>query len=136
VIERVAAAFERFIVGALILLLIGTIAFGTVAVAWSLIGDLLHASEFVAEPKLLFDVFGLFVAVLVGVELLKILRHVMISHEVDVTLVVETALIALCNKVITLNPSNYQWTTLAAIAGLIVALAAAIYALGRLKGGG
>lgn len=135
-IERVAAAFERFIVGALILLLIGTIAFGTVAVAWSLIGDLLHASEFVAEPKLLFDVFGLFVAVLVGVELLKILRHVMISHEVDVTLVVETALIALCNKVITLNPSNYQWTTLAAIAGLIVALAAAIYALGRLKGGG
>jgi uncharacterized membrane protein (DUF373 family) len=135
VIERFAAAFERFVMGALILLLIGTILFGTVAVAWSLTEDLLHASDFVAEPKLLFDVFGLFVAVLVGVELLKILRHVMISHEVDVTLVVETALIALCNKVITLNPSNYQWTTLAAVAGLIVALAAAIYALGRLKGG-
>jgi uncharacterized membrane protein (DUF373 family) len=136
VIERFAAAFERFIVGALILLLIGTILFGTVAVAWSLVEDLLHAREFVAEPRLLFDVFGLFVAVLVGVELLKILRHVMISHEVDVTLVVETALIALCNKVITLNPSNYEWTTLAAVAGLIVALAAAIYALGRLKGSG
>lgn len=135
-IERFAAAFERFIVGALILLLIGTILFGTVAVAWSLVEDLLHAREFVAEPRLLFDVFGLFVAVLVGVELLKILRHVMISHEVDVTLVVETALIALCNKVITLNPSNYEWTTLAAVAGLIVALAAAIYALGRLKGSG
>jgi uncharacterized membrane protein (DUF373 family) len=135
VIERFAAVFERLIVGALILLLMATILFGTITVAWSLIGDMLHAREFVAEPKALFDVFGLFVAVLVGVELLKILRHVMVSHEVDTALVVETALIALCNKVITLNPSNYEWTTLLAVAGLILALAAAILALGRLRAG-
>ena len=134
-IERFAAVFERWIVGALILLLMGTILFGTVAVAWSLIGDLLHAQDFVAQPRELFDVFGLFVAVLVGVELLKILRHVMVSHEVDTALVVETALIALCNKVITLNPSSYEWTTLLAVAGLILALAAAIFALGRLRAG-
>lgn len=134
-IERFAAVFERWIVGALILLLMGTILFGTVTVAWSLIGDLLHAQDFVAQPKELFDIFGLFVAVLVGVELLKILRHVMVSHEVDTALVVETALIALCNKVITLNPSSYEWTTLLAVAGLILALAAAVLALGRLKAG-
>jgi uncharacterized membrane protein (DUF373 family) len=134
-IERFAAVFERWIVGALILLLMGTILFGTVTVAWSLIGDLLHAQDFVAQPKELFDIFGLFVAVLVGVELLKILRHVMVSHEVDTTLVVETALIAVCNKVITLNPASYEWTTLLAVAGLILALAAAILALGRLRAG-
>jgi uncharacterized membrane protein (DUF373 family) len=83
----------------------------------------------VANPKALFDVFGLFVAVLVGVELLRILRHLVQSHEVDTVLVVETALIALCNKVITLNLSAVSWTTLLAIAALVLAVAAAIYAL-------
>ena len=76
-----------------------TILFGTVIVAWSLIQDLLQTRELVAEPRVLFDIFGLFVAVLVGIELLRILRHLMLSHEVDTVLVVETALIALCNKV-------------------------------------
>lgn len=130
-IERFAAAFERFVVGALVLLLMATIFFGIGIVGWSLAADLMHPQSLAAEPKALFDVFGLFVAVLVGVELLKILRHVMVSHEVDTALVVQTALIALCNKVITLNVGGYEWTTLLAVAGLILALAAAIVALGR-----
>jgi len=87
--------------------------------------------ELVAEPKALFDIFGLFVAVLVGVELLKILRHLLQAHEVDTTLVVQTALIALCNKVITANLAELDWTKLLGVAGLIVSLAAALYALRR-----
>lgn len=134
-IERFAAAFERFIVGALVWMLMATLLFGTVVVGWSLLDDLLHTQDLVAEPKVLFDIFGLFVAVLVGVELLKILRHVMIAHEVNTALVVQTALIALCNKVITLNLSSASWTTLVAIAALILALAVAIHALGRFKAG-
>jgi uncharacterized membrane protein (DUF373 family) len=64
----------------------------------------------------------------VGVELLKILRHLLLAHEVNTVLVVQTALIALCNKVITLNLAEASWTTLLGVAGLIVALAAALYA--------
>jgi len=103
--EKIAAVFERVAVSALIVLLMATILFGTVVVAWSLIEDLLRTRELVAEPRVLFDIFGLSVAVLVGVELLKILRHLMLAHEVNTVLVVQTALIALCNKVITLNLS-------------------------------
>jgi uncharacterized membrane protein (DUF373 family) len=127
--ERITAAVERLVVGALLILLMVTILVGTVIVGWSLIQDLLGFRALVADPKALFDVFGLFVAVLVGVELLRILRHLVQSHEVDTVLVVETALIALCNKVITLNLSAVSWTTLLAIAALILAVAAAIYAL-------
>ncbi len=127
--ERITAAVERLVVGALLVLLMVTILVGTVIVGWSLIQDLLGFSELVANPKALFDVFGLFVAVLVGVELLRILRHLVQSHEVDTVLVAETTLIALCNKVITLNLSAVSWTTLVAIAALILAVAASIYAL-------
>lgn len=59
--------------------------------------DILHREAITAEPKILFDTFGLFVAVLVGIELLRILRHLLQAHEVNTTLVVQTALIALCN---------------------------------------
>jgi uncharacterized membrane protein (DUF373 family) len=127
--EKIAGTVERIVVGALIALVMTTILFGTVVVAWSLVEDVLQTRELVAEPRVLFDVFGLIVAVLVGVELLKILRHLLLSHEVNTLLVVQTALIALCNKVITLNLSEASWSTLLGVAGLILALAAAVYAL-------
>jgi uncharacterized membrane protein (DUF373 family) len=126
--EKIASTVERIVVGALIALVMATILFGTVVVAWSLVQDVLQTRELVAEPRVLFDVFGLIVAVLVGVELLKILRHLLLSHEVNTVLVVQTALIALCNKVITLNLSEASWTTLLGVAGLILALSAALYA--------
>jgi uncharacterized membrane protein (DUF373 family) len=128
-VEKIASQFERLAVGALMVLLMATILFGTLLTAWSLVEDLLQVHELVAEPKALFDVFGLFVTVLVGIELLKILRHLREVHEVDTTLVVQTALIALCNKVITANLADMPWTELVAVAALIGALAAAILAL-------
>ena len=132
--ERFTARFERFAVAVLMLMLMLTIFFGTAILAWSLFVDLTTARELIAEPKALFDVFGLFVAVLVGIELLKILRHLLVSHVVDTSLVVQTALIALCNKIVTLNPSEASWTALLALAGLILALVAAIFTLRRTPG--
>ncbi len=129
--EKLAGHFERFAVGTLMVLLMATILFGTAVTAWSLGTDLLAVRDLVTEPKALFDIFGLFVAVLVGVELLKILGHLRIAHEVDTTLVVQTAMMALCNKVITMDLVDKPWTVLLGIAALIVALAAAIFVLRR-----
>jgi uncharacterized membrane protein (DUF373 family) len=127
--EKLAGWFENFAVTVLMLLLMATILYGTVLVGWSLVEDLRHVQDLAAEPKALFDIFGLFVGVLVGVELLKILRHLVLVHEVDTALVTQTAMIALCNKVITINLSSTSWTTLIAIAALILALTAATFAL-------
>jgi len=129
--DKLAGLVERGVVGALMVLLMATIAFGAALVAWTLFDDLRNIHGLTAEPKVLFDVFGLFVAVLVGVELLKILRHLLVAHEVNTALVVQTALIALCNKVITLNLSGMAWTTLVGVASLILALAAAMAVVGQ-----
>ena len=127
--DRFASVFERWAVVALMALVMATIFFGTLLTAWSLANDLWHLSSLAAEPKALFEVFGLFVAVLVGVELLKILRHLLAAHEVDTVLVVQTAIMALCNKVITLDLGHTDWTALLGVAALILALAAAVHAL-------
>jgi len=133
-LDGLAEVCERMAVAALIVLLIVTILFGTGLVAWSLTEDLLHVQSISAEPKVLFDTFGLFVAVLVGIELLRILRHLLQAHEVNTTLVVQTALIALCNKVITLNLTEAKWTTIIGVTGLILSLTAATYVLGGGRG--
>jgi hypothetical protein len=70
--------------------------------------------------------------VLVGIELLKILRHLLVSHVVDTSLVAQTALI----KIITMNLADAVWTTLLGLGALIVALVAAIFALRRTAAGG
>jgi uncharacterized membrane protein (DUF373 family) len=131
--DKFAGLLERGVVGVLMVLLMATISFGAALVAWSLIDYLHNIRELALEPKALFEVFGLIVAVLVGVELLKILRHLLVAHEVNTALVVQTALMALCNKVITLNLSDVSWTTLVGVASLILALAAAMVAVGRLR---
>jgi hypothetical protein len=53
------------------------------------------------------------------------------------SLVVQTALIALCNRAITLNLTETKWTTIVSVTGLILALTAASYVLerGRLLAG-
>jgi uncharacterized membrane protein (DUF373 family) len=135
-LDGLAEVCERFAVAALIVLLILTILFGTCLVAWALFEDLRHMEAITAEPKVLFDTFGLFVAVLVGIELLRILRHLLQAHEINTTLVVQTALIALCNKVITLNLSEAKWTTVMGVTGLILALTAATYVLESGRGAG
>jgi hypothetical protein len=51
--EKLAGAVERIAVSALIALLMVTILFGTAVVAWSLVEDVLHTRELVAEPRVL-----------------------------------------------------------------------------------
>ncbi|HUN90490.1 MAG TPA: phosphate-starvation-inducible PsiE family protein [Burkholderiaceae bacterium] len=133
--DKLTARFEYVAVAALMLMLMLTVGYGMIIVAWSLVVDLSGPHELIGEPKALFDVFGLFVAILVGIELLKIMRHFLVAHDVDTALVVQTALIALCNKIITMNVSAASWTTLVALAALTLALAAAVFALRRNAGG-
>lgn len=129
--NKIIDRFEYLVILILIVMLMITIFFGTLLVPWSLIADLIGGRDLATEPRELFDILGLFVAVLVGIELLKILRLYLVAHDVDTAIVVQTALIALCNKVITMNLSETSWTTLVALAALTLGLAAAILALRR-----
>lgn len=135
-IDRTALGAERLIVLVLTALLILTLMVGTALLAWTLVSDLGQVQAVIAEPHRLFDVFSLFVTILVGVELLRILRHLLLVHEVNTGLVVETALIAVCNKAITLNLAQVDWTKLMGIASLILALAAAALAVRQLAARG
>ena len=94
---------------------------------------LLIAEEIWQGPKYLIpipgllDIFGYFLLVLIGVELLETLKAYLKKDVFHVRLVLEVALIAVARKVIILEPSSTPELALFGMAALILALGLAFY---------
>jgi len=73
------------------------------------------------------DIFGYFLLVLIGVELLETLKAHLKKDVIPVRIVLEVALIAMARKVIIQEPNAVPSSTLFGIAALILALAIAFY---------
>jgi uncharacterized membrane protein (DUF373 family) len=75
----------------------------------------------------LLDIFGFFLLVLIGVELLDTVKTYFKKDVIHVRVVLEVALIAMARKVIIEEPNNVPALTLFGIAALILALGVAFY---------
>jgi len=75
----------------------------------------------------LLDIFGYFLLVLIGVELLETLKAYLKKDVIHVRVVLEVALIAMARKVIIEEPNTAPALTLFGIAALILALGIAFY---------
>ncbi len=100
---------ETFILWALVLMLLLAVLLGTRGLGRTLIGIIINSPPYLLiDPKMLFHSFGLFLVCLIGLELLKLLRFHISHHYVKPESVVEVAIIALCNKVVTLASFCYR----------------------------
>ena len=91
---------------------------------------------FVVEPvgffeKTLIDIFGLFLNILIALELLENVTAYLRKHIVQVELVVVTALIAVARKIIIFDPKEYEKTDLIALAFASLALSASYWLIRR-----
>jgi uncharacterized membrane protein (DUF373 family) len=75
----------------------------------------------------LLEIFGYFLLVLIGVELIETLKAYVKKDVIHVRVVLEVALIAMARKVIIEEPNNVSSLTLFGIAALILALGIASY---------
>jgi uncharacterized membrane protein (DUF373 family) len=75
----------------------------------------------------LLEIFGYFLLVLIGVELLETLKAYVKKDVIHVRVVLEVALIAMARKVIIEEPNGVPSLTLFGIAALILALGVAFY---------
>ncbi|MGA7558641.1 MAG: phosphate-starvation-inducible PsiE family protein [Terriglobales bacterium] len=83
--------------------------------------------RFLIRVQGLVEVFGYFLLVLIGVELLETLRAYLKKDVIHVRIVLEVALIAMARKVIIAEPATVPALTLLGVAALILALAIAFY---------
>lgn len=83
--------------------------------------------RFLIRVQGLLEIFGYFLLVLIGVELLETLKAYLRKDVIHVRVVLEVALIAMARKVIIEEPNNVPSLTLFGIAALILALGIAFY---------
>ena len=103
------------------------ISLAPVELVWIIVRDITIPPVALLEVNELLDIFGFFLLVLIGIELLETIKTYLAEHVVHVEIVLEAALIAIARKVIILDPKEYAPVTLLSIAALIVTLAIAIY---------
>ena len=125
--EIISKPFEKIILFALSLMMMIVILLSTVELGYILIRDLISPPHYFFEIDELLEIFGFFLLILIGLELLETIRTYFAEHVVHVEVVIQVALIAIARKVIILDLKEVSSQTLIGIAAIIVALAIAYY---------
>ena len=132
--NKIINKVETFILWSLVLMLLLAVLLGTLGLGRTLVGIIIDSPPYLLiDPKMLFQSFGLFLVCLIGLELLKLLRFHITHHYVKPELVVEVAIIALCNKVVTLDLKEMAPLSVVGLAALIFALATGYYVFSRYR---
>jgi len=129
--DTILKKFEHVIVTALIIMMILVVLVSTIELGWIILKDFLKTPKFFLEISDLLEIFGFFMLVLIGIELLETIKAYLNTHVVHVEIVLEVALIAIARKAIILDIEKYDGITIIGVAGLILAVSAAFYAVKR-----
>jgi uncharacterized membrane protein (DUF373 family) len=114
--------FERIIVIALIAMMALTILLATIELAWLIIKDVITPPIILLEINELLDIFGLFLLVLLGIELISTFKTYLTENEIHIEVVFAVALIAIGRKVIILDVKEISSLSLLGIAAIIISL--------------
>ena len=119
--------FERVVIVALIIMMGMVVLLATVELAFILVKDMVSPPVFILEVDELLDIFGLFLLVLIGIELLETVKAYLVDNVIRVHVVFTVALIAISRKVIILDVKETPSLKLAGIAAIIIALSLGYY---------
>jgi len=124
--------FERIIVTTLIVMMAVTILLATVELGWLIIKDIISPPIILLEIDELLDIFGLFLLVLLGIELASTLKTYLTEKEIHVEVVFTVALIAIGRKVIILDVKEISSLSLLGIAAIIISLSVGYFLVKRI----
>jgi len=123
--------FERIIIHCLIVMMVLVVSLSAIELAWIIIVDITTPPYMMLEINQLLELFGVFLLVLIGFELLDTIRAYLVEKVIHMEIVLEVSLLALARKVIILDLEKYDGASVLALAALILAVAAAFFAVKR-----
>jgi len=115
---------ERLVVAALMLMMSAVVLLSALELGWLLIKDVLSPPLMILEIDELLELFGFFLLVLIGIELLETIKNYYEKGKIELGVIFTVALIALSRKIIILEPEKYDPLTLVGMAVLILGLVA------------
>ncbi|ADE14853.1 conserved hypothetical protein [Nitrosococcus halophilus Nc 4] len=124
--------FEQIIVLALIVMMAFVLLMTTIDLGWLIVKDLIAPPVLLLDVDQLLDIFGFFLLVLIGIELLETIKVYFDEKVLHVQVVLEVAMIAIARKIIILDVKELSSLTLIGIAAIVIALAVAFYLIKRI----
>jgi uncharacterized membrane protein (DUF373 family) len=126
-LETVLTKVQKLNVMALAGMLIVVMILSTVHLGVLIGQEIWSPPRFLIRVQGLLEIFGYFLLVLIGVELIETLKAYVKKDVIHIRVVLEVALIAMARKVIIEEPNNVPSLTLFGIAALILSLGIASY---------
>jgi len=123
--------FEKIVIWALTIMMALVLLLATLDLAYLIVKDILRSPFFLLDVKDLLDIFGLFLLVLIGIELLETIKTYLVEHLIRAEVVFMVALIAIARKVIILDVPAFPSLTLIGIGAIILALAVGYHLIHR-----
>jgi uncharacterized membrane protein (DUF373 family) len=122
---------EKVVTSALMVMMAVVVVLATGELGWILVKDALTPPILLLEIGELLELFGLFLLVLIGIELLHSVRTYLLRREIHLQAVLTVALIAIARKIVITDPSTMEQTGLLGIAAVVLALAVGYYLVQR-----
>lgn len=122
---------EKVIIFSLLIMMVIVVFLSTMDLAWVIIKDIITPPVMLLDVNELLDVFGMFLLVLIGVELLETVKMYLFKKTVHVEVVFTIAMIAIARKVVILDVKEMPSLTLMGIGLIIIALSASYFLLTR-----
>ena len=128
--------FKQGVISSLTVMMAFVLLLSTIELGWIIVKDVISPPLFLLEINELLEIFGLFMLVLIGVELLETIMKTYLSEGANhAEIVISVAIIAIARKVIILDVNKVPSLTLIGIGVIILALSTG-YFLVRYKRNG
>ena len=124
---KTLSKFEHVINGMLMVMLAVVVLLATIDLGWIIVKDVLTPPIFLLDADELLELFGAFLLVLVGMELLNMVKAYITEKTVHVEVALVVGIIAIARKVVILEPKGMDGLTLLGIAAIIAALTFGYY---------
>lgn len=128
---RALDKFEDVVHHTLLFMLACVVLLATFELGWLIVRDALTPPLFLLEIDELLELFGQFLLVLIGLELIHSVKVYIEQREYHLEAVLAVALIAVARKIITLEAKALPEGTLLGIAAIVLALVLGYYMLQR-----
>jgi uncharacterized membrane protein (DUF373 family) len=126
-LETLLTRVQKFTVLALATMLSVVVILSTLHLGVLIAYEVWQPPRFLIRVQGLLEIFGYFLLVLIGVELIETLKAYLKKDVIHIRVVLEVALIAMARKVIVEEPNTVPSLTLFGIAALILALGIAFH---------
>ncbi|MEW6288629.1 MAG: phosphate-starvation-inducible PsiE family protein [Thermodesulfobacteriota bacterium] len=124
--------YEKLMIQSLMVMMAIVLGLATVDLAWLIIKDILQPPFLLLSVDQLLEIFGLFMLVLIGIELLEtIIKTYITQGQPHYDVVLSVAIIAIARKVIILDLKEVDSLSLIGIASIVIALTVGYFLMKR-----